>query len=167
MPQIAEAVPKATLVVAGTGPEASKLKALANKKGARVVFTGRVAEEDAAAVYATSQVFALPVVDRWFGLEVEGLGVVLLEASACGVPCVAGRSGGTPEAVIDNETGFVLDATDRDALVEATVRLLQDRDLAARMGAAGRAHVEREFSDRSLPKPLLDWLAPSMTTGSV
>lgn len=160
MPRIAAEVPGATLVVAGTGPEESKLRSQAKKVGARVVFTGRVAEEDAAAIYATADVFALPVVDRWFGLEVEGLGVVLLEGSACGVPCVTGRSGGTPEAVIDGETGYVIDATDQAALIDSTVRLLKDRDLATRMGAAGRRHVEEEFSDRALPQALLEWLNP-------
>ncbi len=160
MPRIAAEVPGATLVVAGTGPEMSKLRTRAKKVGARVVFTGRVADEDAAAIYATAEVFALPVVDRWFGLEVEGLGVVLLEASACGVPCVTGRSGGTAEAVLDGETGYVIDATDQAALIDATVRLLKDRALATKMGAAGRRHVEREFSDRALPQALLEWLAP-------
>lgn len=162
MPRIAAEVPEATLVVAGTGPEESKLRSQAKKVGARVVFAGRVAEEDAAAIYATADVFALPVVDRWFGLEVEGLGVVLLEASACGVPCVAGRSGGTPEAVIDGETGFVIDATDQVALIASTVRLLKDRGLATKMGAAGRSHVEQEFSDRALPQALLKWLDPTI-----
>ncbi len=93
MPQVAEAVPGATLVVGGMGPEEAKLRALARRVGAPVVFAGRAADEDAPVVYSTADVFALPVVDRWFGLEIEGLGVVLLEASACETPCVTGRSG--------------------------------------------------------------------------
>lgn len=159
LPRIAERVPGAVLVVAGTGPEMRSLQALAGKTGSRVVFTGRVPEEDAAAVYAMADVFTLPVVDRWFGLEIEGLGVVLLEAAACGVPCVTGRSGGTPEAVLDDQTGFVIDARDEQALVDRIATLLEDPDLAERMGRAGRAHVEAEFSERSIPQALLTWLS--------
>ncbi|MDQ4125500.1 MAG: glycosyltransferase, partial [Actinomycetota bacterium] len=87
----------------------------------------------------------------------EGLGVVLLEASACEVPCVTGRSGGTPEAVVDGVTGFVVDARDRDRLAGAIVRLLEDRDLARRLGRSGRRHVSDEFGGR-IPKALTQWL---------
>jgi phosphatidylinositol alpha-1,6-mannosyltransferase len=104
-------------------------------------------------------VFVFPAVDRWSGLDVEGLGVVLLEASACGTPCITGRSGGTPEAVLDEQTGYVIDATDKKELVERTTHLLHNPHLAARMGAAARAHVAREFSDKELPASFVKWLS--------
>lgn len=157
-PALRERVPAATIVVAGTGPEEARLRRLAGRTEARVVFAGRVADEDAAALYAGADVFVLPVADRWGGLEVEGLGVVLLEAAACEVPCVTGRSGGTPEAVLDGDTGFVVNARSPEMLVEAIARLLVDRDLAGRMGRAGRRHVEGTFN-RPPPQELLDWLA--------
>ncbi|MGH2748497.1 MAG: glycosyltransferase family 4 protein [Actinomycetota bacterium] len=151
-----ERVPGVVLVVAGTGPEERKLRARASNKNARVVFAGRVPDEDAPATYALADVFALPVVDRYRGLEVEGLGVVLLEASACGVPCVTGRSGGTPEAVVDGVTGFVVDASDRDRLADRIAWLLEHPDEATVMGAAGRAHVAEEFTGP--PVALTTWL---------
>ena len=150
--------PEAHLVVAGTGPALSSLKRAARRAGERVTFVGRVAEVDAPACYAACNVFALPVVDRWFGLEIEGLGVVLLEAAACGKPSVTGRSGGTPEAVIDGRTGLVVDAADRGELVDAVATLLNDPQKAAALGAAGRRHVEEHFSSRLPPESLVEWV---------
>jgi phosphatidylinositol alpha-1,6-mannosyltransferase len=156
LPAIAEQVPDVALVIAGTGPEERRLRKRA--AGRRVIFAGRVPDEDAPALYALADVFGLPVADRWFGLEIEGLGVVLLEAAACGTPCVTGRSGGTPEAVLDGETGFVIDAKDPRALTTAVVKLLNDPTLAAAMGTAGRAHVDKGFSPQNLPNALTNWL---------
>jgi phosphatidylinositol alpha-1,6-mannosyltransferase len=157
LPAVAERVPGVILVLAGTGPEEKALRRAAARSEQRVVFAGRVPEADAPGVYAAADVFALPVADRWFGLDTEGLGVVLLEASACEVPCVTGRSGGTPEAVVDGVTGFVVDAREEGRLTTAIVRLLADRALAARMGEAGRRHVSEEFGGR-IPAAFGDWL---------
>ncbi|HET7482824.1 MAG TPA: glycosyltransferase family 4 protein, partial [Actinomycetota bacterium] len=110
MPAIRDRVPDARLVVAGTGPQLGRLRRLAESLHVPAIFTGRVPQELAAGVYAAADVFTLPVTDRWFGYEIEGLGVVLLEAAAAGTACVTGRSGGTPEAVVDGVTGFVVDA---------------------------------------------------------
>lgn len=159
MPEISRRVPESLLVVGGTGPEEKRLRRAAARSSAPVLFAGRVPDEDAPALYATADVFALPVVDRWFGLEIEGLGVVLLEASACETPCVTGTSGGTPEAVLDRSTGFVVDASDRAWLTNAIVELLVDDGLRGSMGQAARAHVEREFSAAIPPQPLLDWMS--------
>ncbi len=123
-----------------------------------MIFLDRVAEDDAPALFAAADVFALPVADRWFGLDIEGLGVVLLEAAACGTACVTGISGGTPEAVVDGETGYVIDATDRGRLVSSLATLLEDREQADVMGANGRAYVHHEFAARRLPPSFLDWL---------
>ena len=159
LPEIERRVPGTTLVIAGTGPEAKKLKRIATRTGGRVIFTGRVPDEDAPGLYAAADVFVLPVTDRWFGLEIEGLGVVLLEAQAAGTPCVTGTSGGTPEAVVNGVTGFVIDGRDNGALVEATVRLLSDPGLTERMARAGRNHVRTGFSERQVPEALSHWLA--------
>jgi phosphatidyl-myo-inositol dimannoside synthase len=156
-PDLAARVPNVSVLVAGAGPEERRLRRLARATRARVRFLGRVSEENAPSVLGVAEVFAFPVVERWAGMEAEGLGVVLVEAAACGVPCVTGRSGGTAEAVIDGTTGFVVNARRRAELVHAISSLLEDRELARRMGAAGRRHVERSFSGE-LPTPLLDWL---------
>jgi phosphatidylinositol alpha-1,6-mannosyltransferase len=79
------------------------------------------------------------------GFEEEGFGVVFLEAAACGLPVVAGDSGGSPEAIADGETGLLVDGQEVQAIVTALDRLLSDPELAATMGKAGRAFVEREF----------------------
>ena len=157
LPRINARVPEAVLVIAGAGPEEGRLRKAARATD-RVVFAGRVPDEDAPNVYAMSDVFALPVRDRYRGLEVEGLGIVLLEAAACEVPCVTGRSGGTPEAVVDGSTGFVIDATDEDALVDRISGLLENPHLAKQMGRSGRRHVVENFYETERLKPLLDWL---------
>jgi phosphatidylinositol alpha-1,6-mannosyltransferase len=146
------------LVIGGTGPEERRLRRLAGRCRTRVILAGRVAEDDAPAMYSLGDAFVLPVVDRYFGLETEGLGIVLLEAAACGVPSVTGRSGGTVEAVVDGKSGFHVDATHRRELVEKTAFLLSDRTTAGRMGAFGRSFVEQNWSYRLAPAALLKWL---------
>ncbi|HVF53403.1 MAG TPA: glycosyltransferase family 4 protein [Actinomycetota bacterium] len=149
--------PGVVLVVAGTGPEEKKLRRLAARSQARVIMLGRVPDERAPGLYAAADVFALPVADRWFGLEIEGLGVVLLEAAAAGTPCVTGRSGGTPEAVIEGESGFVVDALDHSALTAALEAILTDPVEAGSMGMRGRAYVSERFSGH-IPGTLEEWL---------
>jgi phosphatidylinositol alpha-1,6-mannosyltransferase len=156
--ELARRVPDVALVVAGAGPELARLRRLARRVRERVVLAGRVPDADAPALYASADVFCLPASDRWWGLDVEGLGVVLLEAAASGVPCVTGRSGGTPEAVLDGRTGWVVDARDRSQLVDALARVLSDPDEARAMGAAGRSHMVESFGASSPPQALLDWL---------
>ena len=160
MPAIRARVPAATLVVAGTGSEEKRLRKLADEKAPEaVIFAGRVPDSLAPSYYSMADVFTLPVVDRYRGLEIEGLGVVLLEAAACGTPCVTGRSGGTPEAVVDAETGFVIDASEQDVLVDRIAGLLENEHLARQMGAAGRRHVEKNFSGEAALAPLARWLS--------
>ncbi len=96
-----------------------------------------------------ADVFAMPCRTRGAGLDVEGLGIVFLEASASGVPVVAGRSGGAPETVRDGETGWVVDGTDVDAIATAVGDLLADPATAARMGAAGRDWVVQNWQWRT------------------
>jgi phosphatidylinositol alpha-1,6-mannosyltransferase len=84
--------------------------------------------------------------DRWGGLEAEGFGIVFLEAGACGIPVVAGRSGGSHEAVVDGETGYIVEPRDTRSVRDALARLLGDAALRGAMGRAARARVEAEFS---------------------
>jgi phosphatidylinositol alpha-1,6-mannosyltransferase len=160
MRAVRRSIPDAILVIAGTGPEEKRLRRLAAGDDA-VIFAGQIPDEYTPAIYAAASVFALPVADRWFGLEVEGLGVVLLEAAAVATPAVTGRSGGTPEAVIDGETGFVIDARRSEQLEQKITWLLENPIDADRMGVWAHAHVRREFSDAPLPPALLRWLGRS------
>ncbi|MCE0764490.1 glycosyltransferase family 4 protein [Pseudonocardia kujensis] len=143
-----ERVPGTRLLVVGDGPDRDRLPRLAarNGVGEHVVFTGAVPAEELAAHQAVGDAFALPCRTRGGGLDVEGLGIVLLEASACGVPVVAGDSGGAPETVREGETGHVVDGRDRAALVDALADLLADPDRARKMGAAGRAWMQEEWT---------------------
>lgn len=110
-----------------------------------MVFTGSVPSADLPAHYAAGDVYAMPCRTRNRGLDVEGLGIVYLEASATGLPVVAGDSGGAPDAVREGETGFVVRGRDAAQLADRVATLLADRDLARQFGAAGRAWVEREW----------------------
>ena len=87
----------------------------------------------------------MPSRSRFFGLEVEGLGIVYLEASACGLPVIAGASGGAPDAVKNGETGFVVDGNNIDEIAERIIQLLVDHDLREAMGKAGRQWVLDEW----------------------
>lgn len=147
MHRIRERIPGAVLVIAGSGPYEDKLRGFAEALGLAddVVFTGRVPAAELAAHHTLADVFAMPARTRGAGLDVEGLGIVYLEASASGVPVVAGTSGGAPETVLDGKTGRVVDGRRADHVADAIADILADRATAAEMGAAGRAFVERQW----------------------
>jgi len=147
LPAIRRRVPGAALLIVSGGPDRKRLHRLAASAGVaeHVVFTGSVPWGDLPAHYAAGDVYAMPCRTRRRGLDVEGLGIVYLEASATGLPVLAGDSGGAPDAVQEGETGYVVDGRDVAAIADRLTRLLQDRDLAARMGAAGRAWVEENW----------------------
>jgi phosphatidylinositol alpha-1,6-mannosyltransferase len=140
LPAIRERVDGAVLVIVGGGPYMDTLQRLAGEAGVteHVVFTGGVPGAELPAHHAMADVFAMPCRTRGAGLDVEGLGIVFLEASATGVPVVAGLSGGAPETVLDGETGRVVDGTDVDEISTAVSEILADPERAAKMGAAGR-----------------------------
>ena len=148
MPEIRQRVDGAALAIVGGGPHAETLHRLADSCGVAddVVFTGGVPGEELPAHYAMGDLFAMPCRTRGHGLDVEGLGIVFLEASASGVPVVAGRSGGAPESVLEGETGRVVDGRSIAEIVEAVAGLLADRELAQQMGEAGRRWIIRDWN---------------------
>ena len=142
LPHIRSLVPEAVVMLVGDGPDRQRLEKLARAVGIEkhVVFTGRVADEDLPAYYAACDVFALPCRTQRMGIDVEGLGIVLLEASATGKPVIAGNSGGAPDAVRDGHTGVVIN-DDVHTLANAVVDIVSDDFRAAAMGQAGRSWV--------------------------
>ncbi|MGW4350847.1 glycosyltransferase family 4 protein [Nocardia sp. NPDC004582] len=164
MPDIRKRVDGAVLVIAGGGPYEQKLRELVAALGVSddVVFTGRVPSQELAAHHTIADVFAMPCRTRGAGLDVEGLGIVFLEASATGVPVVAGNSGGAPETVREGETGRVVNGRKLESLADAIVDILSDRDAAAAMGAAGRAWVQQQWRWDLMGTRLQHLLDPSL-----
>lgn len=157
-PRVVEQVPDARLVVVGWGPYAKHLAQLKRRSPVRdhIILTGKVPYEELPRHVAMSDLFAMPCRTRGGGLDVEGLGIVFLEASAAGVPVIAGTSGGAPETVTEGVTGLVVDGRDEDALVAALVRLLTSPEEGARMGAAGRELMESEWTWPRLVESLVE-----------
>lgn len=140
------------LLIVGGGPYRKDLEALVAEHdlAGDVVITGGVPWAELPAHFAAGDVFAMPCRTRQRGWDVEGLGIVYLEASATGLAVVSGDSGGAPDAVREGETGFIVGGRDQDALVDRLAQLLSDPELAGRMGRAGRQWVESSWGwDRS------------------
>jgi phosphatidyl-myo-inositol dimannoside synthase len=140
------------LVIAGSGRDRARLERRAD---GRVRFLGRVPDRDLPALYGCADVFAMCCRDRWGGLEAEGFGIVFLEAAACGVPAVAGRSGGAHEALLDGQTGFIVRPRDVEGVRGAVDALLGDRDRREAMGLAARRRAVEDFSYDDLVTRLL------------
>ncbi|MFC0597150.1 glycosyltransferase family 4 protein [Streptomyces palmae] len=147
MPRILREVPDAVLLIVGGGPYADELARLATRTGVAgsVRFTGEVPWAELPAHFGAGDVFAMPCRTRRGGLDVEGLGIVYLEASATGLPVVAGDSGGAPDAVLEGETGWVVPGDSVAESAERITALLRDPELRHRMGERGRAWVEERW----------------------
>ena len=143
LPAIKIAVPNVHLVLVGVGPHQDYLQKLAFKLNVSdcVTFIGRINYAELPKYIGLGDIFAMPSRSRFFGLEVEGLGIVYLEASACGLPVVGGKSGGAPDAVLVGETGVVVDGTKPSEIADACIELLSNPELCALMGANGRAWI--------------------------
>lgn len=146
MPSILSSIPNAAYVVGGDGPDRARLEGLRCASPAReaIAFLGRITDEEKWACYDRCNVFAMP--NRIEGIDVEGFGIVFLEANAFGKPIVGGRSGGAVEAIVDGETGLLVDPHDIAAIAASVVRLLKNADEAMRLGENGRRRVETVLS---------------------
>ncbi len=144
--RLAPTHPDLVVVIGGSGRDRARLDRLVSRTGAPVRLVGRVPDPDMPALYGCADVSAMLCRNRWGGLEQEGFGIVFVEAAACGVPQVAGESGGAAEAVADGRTGLVVDRPDDPtAVARALADLLDDEDRRRAMGAAGRARAVDEF----------------------
>jgi len=148
MRAIVQEVPTAHLLLIGEGPYRQHLQALVRKYALddHISFIGRIQYADLPQYICIGEIFAMPSRSRFFGLEVEGLGIVYLEASACELPVIAGASGGAPDAVIDGTTGVVVDGLDSAAIAVAAINLLNNPTQARLMGQAGRRWIVEKWN---------------------
>lgn len=143
MPEILKSIPDAHILMVGQGPYLSHLEQLVEKLNLvdHVSFIGRIQYAQLPQYICAGDIFAMPSRSRFFGLEVEGLGIVYLEASACGLPVIAGSSGGAPDAVVDGVTGIVVDGENDQEIAAAAIKLLHDLAGSKAMGLAGREWI--------------------------
>ncbi len=143
LPEILTQIPQAHILFIGDGPYKDHLVKRAEQLGvtAHITFIGRIQYAELPRYICAGDIFAMPSRSRLAGLEVEGLGIVYLEASACGLAVIGGKSGGAPDAVLEAETGFAVEGTSPAAIAQAAIALLSQPELSARMGARGREWI--------------------------
>jgi len=162
LPQIVSEVGPVKYIIAGSGPEEQRLRRLATEYGTEdcVEFLGEVDDRELSTLYQASNVFVMPS-RNLYGQPIEGLGLVYLEANLYGLPVIAGDTGGVSDAVVDGETGLLVNPEDPAAIASAIIRLLSDPDLATQLGTAGRARVLEEFTWQQVAarchRALVDW----------
>jgi phosphatidylinositol alpha-1,6-mannosyltransferase len=150
LPRIMKKFPDVKYMIVGSGEEYASLQRLAQDVGVRdrVIFVGRIADGEQAAYYAACDVFLMP--NRQIGEDIEGFGIVFLEAGAAGKPVIGGTSGGTGEAILDEVTGLRVNGENIQEIATAVVELLANPAKARAMGECGRRRVETEFSWESV-----------------
>jgi phosphatidylinositol alpha-1,6-mannosyltransferase len=159
MTHIRRAHPEAVLIIVGEGSYRSKLESLAAEAPpGSVIFAGGVSADELSQFHASADVFAMPCRSRLGGLEVEGFGIVFMEAAATGKAVVAGNSGGAAEAVAHGETGLVVDGTDVGAVAAAVGELLSDPERARSMGVAGRQRAVEAYAWTEIASGVAGWL---------
>ena len=163
LPLIKREVPNAHLLFVGEGPYRKELEKIAREYGVRedITFVGRVQYADLPRYICVGDIFAMPSRSRLAGLEVEGLGIVYLEASACGLPVIAGLSGGAPDAVLEGVTGYCVDGKSPDAIADVAINLCKNPALAKEMGNRGREWIIDQWRWEIWSKKFTDLLAAS------
>jgi phosphatidylinositol alpha-1,6-mannosyltransferase len=148
LPQVHQTAPNTSLIIVGEGPYRKDLERLITKLGLTeyVHLTGKVSQKELPSWYAAGDIFAMPCRTRMGGWDVEGLGIVFLEGSATGLPVIVGDSGGAIDAVVDNETGYLVDGNNTSEIAQRIAFLISNPDVAKRMGGAGRNWVTQEWT---------------------
>ncbi len=158
LPIVQDRIPGVVYVIAGSGPELDSLQRL--RKALRlehsVFFIGRVASDELRSYYNTCDVFVLPA--REAHEDVEGFGIVFLEAAACGKPSIGTRTGGIPDAIIDGKTGILVDPDAPDQLAEAVIKILREPELADLRGEGGLEHVRNTANWDMVASRLAEWI---------
>ena len=148
LPRVLKAHPETCYLIAGSGPAKQAIARLADEMGlgGKVLFFENLNDSDLVKIYNLCDVFVMPSRADLKSCDVEGFGIVFIEANACGKPVIAGRSGGMADAVVDGVTGFLVDPDDPDALAESLSRMIRDSSFARRIGQQGRDRAVREFT---------------------
>jgi len=175
MPDLIRSVPDLVYLVVGTGPERQNLEAMVKQLGLddRVRFVGHCPDESLVELYNMCGVFVM--ISRYFAggnrsgqsIEgVEGFGITFVEAGACGKPVIGGNVGGVPDAVVDGETGLLVDSEDKGGARDAILKLLTEPNLAERMGRAGWKRAQEELGWPKVVARFRDCIAPLVKEGS-
>jgi phosphatidylinositol alpha-1,6-mannosyltransferase len=148
LPLIRQQVPDVHLEIAGDGPERPRLEQMVSELELQtaVTFSGRLSDQELLAAYQHAHLFIMPAREELANASVEGFGIVYLEASACGLPVVATRTGGVAEAVQDGRTGLLIPPDDPIALATAVTTLLQNPEKMHQMGANGREWIANQMN---------------------
>jgi len=148
MPEILNEIPNAVYIIGGSGPMMENWKKLAKEKGVedKVIFTGYISDKDLPKYYAMCDVFVMPSIELDNEGEVEGFGIAFLEANACGKPVIGGKSGGMSDAIIEGETGLLVNPHNKEEIKEKIIEVLKNPSLAESLGRKGRERIERELS---------------------
>lgn len=152
LPLILKRIPNVKYLIVGTGEELAALQQLAEDLHIQdsVVFAGQVVDEERAAYYAACDVFIMP--NRQIGADIEGFGMVFLEAGAAGKPVIGGKSGGTGEAIKESVTGLRVNGESIEEIAGSVINLLTDQEKALVMGQCGQQWAETEFAWESIVK---------------
>ena len=160
LPAVLQRYPKTYYLIIGNGPQRQKLQALATKIGIEkyIQFLTAIKYQDLPNFYNASDIFLMPSRTIKSKQDVEGFGIVYLEASACGKPIIAGQGGGVGEAVTDQETGLLINSEKPAEISQAIIKLLNDNELALKLGQNGRKRVKQEFNWDELAQKLITTL---------
>lgn len=154
MPAIRQRIPEAVYLIVGGGPEREQLERLVKEHGVEdcVVFAGRAGDDELPKYYNLCDVFVMP--SRYIASEgdVEGFGIVYMEASSCYKPVIGGNSGGVVEAVLDGETGLIVDPHSPEAVAEAVLRLYENPEFAARLADNGYKRAKHHFHYKAITR---------------
>jgi phosphatidylinositol alpha-1,6-mannosyltransferase len=146
LPLVLQKVPNAVLLICGKGELTAQLRKMAKSYNLdeQVIFTGYVSNAELPLYYNLCDVFIMPS-REYSQVDAEGFGIVYLEAGACGKPAIGGRSGGIPDAILDGETGLLVDPGDREDIANAIIKILSDDNLARQLGENARRRIEEKF----------------------
>jgi len=158
LPLLLKEVPDLVYLIVGDGPERPRLKCLAErlKVSSNVMFATQVEDEMLPYYYNLCQLMVM--VNRKIGKDVEGFGLVFLEANACGKPVIGGRNGGVVDAVVDGHTGLLVSESDKEAVARAILTLLQDEAYARKLGENGRQRVLKELNWQAVSRKIYHYI---------